>query len=144
MARQTKCDSGGRQERYGVFAVSLVLRMPRRHESAPRTARGDDAILPAGGTYPRARNMKLLVFSDIHGDRAALQRLLDTEADYYFAAGDLVSWGRGLDRMGDILRQRADRMYVLPGNHESPEQITQLCARFGLHDFHGRHFQAGG
>jgi predicted phosphodiesterase len=41
--------------------------------------------------------MKLLIFSDIHGDRHALERLMDTEADYYFAAGDLCDWGRGIE-----------------------------------------------
>ena len=37
--------------------------------------------------------MRLLIFSDIHGDTKALERLMDTEADYYFAAGDLVHLG---------------------------------------------------
>ena len=32
--------------------------------------------------------MKLLIFSDIHGDKAALEKLMNVEADYYFAAGD--------------------------------------------------------
>ena len=41
--------------------------------------------------------MKLLVFSDIHGDVAALERLLETEADSYFAAGDMVTWSRGFE-----------------------------------------------
>ena len=58
------------------------------------------------------------------------------EADLYFAAGDLVNWQRGLDRIGPILQKRADRMYVLPGNHETGEDIAQLCANFGLHNFH--------
>ena len=40
---------------------------------------------------------RALIFSDIHGDSRALQKLVDTEADYYFAAGDLVNFGRGLD-----------------------------------------------
>ena len=52
--------------------------------------------------------MKILVFSDIHGDYRALERLMDIEADYYFAAGDLVSWGRGLDRCGEILQRRGE------------------------------------
>ena len=43
--------------------------------------------------------MKLLIFSDIHGDKAALERLMGIEADYYIAAGDLANWGRGLDQM---------------------------------------------
>ena len=82
--------------------------------------------------------MKLLIFSDIHGDKAALERLMAMEADYYFAAGDLANFGRGLDAMGPILKKRAERMYVLPGNHESEADIARLCSEFGLHDFHGR------
>jgi Icc-related predicted phosphoesterase len=82
--------------------------------------------------------MKLLIFSDIHNDQRALEKLMDLEADYYFAAGDLVSWSRGLPEMGRILQRRADRVYVLPGNHESEADIARLCGDFGLHTFHGR------
>jgi hypothetical protein len=88
--------------------------------------------------------MKALLFSDIHNDFKTLDRLLDIEADYYFAAGDLVSWGRGLDKAGEALRRRADRVYVLPGNHESASQIAGMCEQFGLHDFHGKSMEAGG
>src|SRR5215467_1541344 len=87
--------------------------------------------------------MKLLVFSDIHSDLKALERLMETEADYYFAAGDLCNWGRALDATGEVMKSRADRMYVIPGNHESADQISAFCARFGFHDFHGQRMQAG-
>jgi Icc-related predicted phosphoesterase len=87
--------------------------------------------------------LKLLIFSDIHGDWKALEQLLDVEADYYIAAGDQVTWGKGIDRCGSILQRRGQRIYVLPGNHESADQIAGMCVRYGLHDFHGRHFQAG-
>jgi Icc-related predicted phosphoesterase len=88
--------------------------------------------------------MKLLVFSDIHGDHRALKRLMDTEADYYFAAGDLSSWGRDLDRCGQIMQRRGDRVYVLPGNHESAGLVSALAKKFGLRDFHERSFVAEG
>lgn len=88
--------------------------------------------------------MKLLIFSDIHADFAALERLLQLEADLYFAAGDLVNWGRGLERAGPLLARRADQMYVLPGNHESEEDIARLCSDFSLHNFHGSAFEAAG
>jgi uncharacterized protein len=88
--------------------------------------------------------VKLLIFSDIHSDRRALERLMSTDADYYFCAGDLVNWSRGLDAMGEILKQRGERVYVIPGNHESAQQITDLCHRFGLHDFHGDHIEISG
>jgi uncharacterized protein len=87
--------------------------------------------------------LKLLIFSDIHQDWLTLESLLGVEADYYIAAGDLVSWAKGLDACGKILQTRADRMYVLPGNHESAAQIAEFCARFGLHCLHERHFQIG-
>jgi Icc-related predicted phosphoesterase len=87
--------------------------------------------------------LKLLIFSDIHNDWKALERLLATEADYYIAAGDQVTWARGLERCGEILQKRSDRVYVLPGNHESADDISGLCARYGLNDFHERHFPLG-
>jgi Icc-related predicted phosphoesterase len=88
--------------------------------------------------------MKVLVFSDVHGDWGALERLMDIEADYYFAAGDLTSWTRGLDRCGAIMQRRAGSLYVLPGNHESAEATSKMCEKFGLEHFHGRSFEAGG
>lgn len=87
---------------------------------------------------------RILVFSDIHSDLKALERLMDTEADYYFAAGDLVSWARGLDKAGEVLKRRAGRVYVLPGNHESEHDIAGLCQRHGLHNFHGRTIEVDG
>jgi uncharacterized protein len=86
----------------------------------------------------------MAVFSDIHGDYAALGRQMGVEADYYFAAGDLSDWGHGLARCGEILAARAGRVYVLPGNHESEEQIAELASKHGLIDFHGKSFWAGG
>ena len=88
--------------------------------------------------------MKVLVFSDIHGDLRALESLVETEADYYFAAGDMVNWGKGLDKVGEILARRAERMYVIPGNHESEGAIAGMCELHGLHNFHGQRFSAGG
>jgi len=87
--------------------------------------------------------LRLLIFSDIHGDWGALGRLLDIEADFYIAAGDQVTWSRGYESCGEILRARGERMYVLPGNHESADRVAGMCAHYGLHDLHERHFQAG-
>jgi Icc-related predicted phosphoesterase len=87
--------------------------------------------------------LKLLIFSDIHTDWKTLERLLGVEADFYIAAGDQVTFQRGLDRCGQILQSRADRMYVLPGNHESTADIETMCDRFGLHNLHERSIQVG-
>lgn len=87
--------------------------------------------------------LRLLIFSDIHNDWKTLETLLNVEADYYIAAGDQVTWGKGIDAAGKVLQRRADRMYVLPGNHESADRVAGMCARYGLHDFHERHFSVG-
>lgn len=83
------------------------------------------------------------MFSDIHGDKSALERLMEIDADYYFAGGDLANWGRGLDQLAPILQKRAARMYVIPGNHESEQDIAQMCEQYGFHDFHGKTLQLG-
>ncbi len=87
--------------------------------------------------------MKLLIFSDIHNNWKTLEDLLGVDADFYIAAGDQVSWGRGIERCGEILSTRGDKVYVLPGNHESASQISEMCARHGMHDFHQRHMEVG-
>jgi hypothetical protein len=87
---------------------------------------------------------RLLVFSDLHNDRKALEKLMAVEADAYVAAGDLVSWARGLDNMAAPMKNKADRVYVLPGNHESGSDIASFCARHGFRDFHGGTFELGG
>lgn len=87
---------------------------------------------------------RALIFSDIHSNATALEKLMQIEADAYFAAGDLVNWGRGLDKMGEILKRRAEKMYVLPGNHESANQIEHLCERFGFTNFHEKTMEMGG
>lgn len=87
--------------------------------------------------------MRVLIFSDIHGDRRSLERLIDTEADCYVAAGDLATWARGLDQLGPTLSRRAGAVYVMPGNHESASDIERFCAQWGFNNFHGAHFQGG-
>jgi len=88
--------------------------------------------------------MRILVFSDIHADWNSLEKRIETDADYYFAAGDMVSWAKGLDKAGQLLGRRGERVYVLPGNHESERDIERVCQRHGLHNFHGKTLWADG
>ncbi len=88
--------------------------------------------------------MRIQIFSDIHNDLRALERLAKTPADIYISAGDLVSWERGLPACGEVLKALGDRLWVLPGNHETAEQIASFCAQFGFHNFHEQAFETGG
>jgi uncharacterized protein len=80
--------------------------------------------------------MKILIFSDIHGDLRALEKIVAQPADLHIAAGDLATFGRGLDECGEILKPLGSRLWVLPGNHETHEDTRALCERFGFIDFH--------
>jgi Icc-related predicted phosphoesterase len=80
--------------------------------------------------------MKILVFSDIHGDTRALEKLVARPADIYIAAGDLATFRKGLDRCGEILASLGERVWVLPGNHETHDDAKEFCRRFGFVDFH--------
>lgn len=80
--------------------------------------------------------MKVLVFSDLHGDVRALERLLSQPADVYISAGDLSVFGRGLERLGELLRPLGERVWVLPGNHETEQENHEFCQRYGLVDLH--------
>src|ERR1700683_2657900 len=82
--------------------------------------------------------VKVLVFSDIHGDVRALEKLAAAPADIYSAAGDLSNFGRALDACAKILAPLKEKVWMLPGNHETEEQIARLCEQFGFVNFQKR------
>lgn len=88
--------------------------------------------------------MRVQVFSDIHSDLAALEKAVSVEADIYISAGDLVNWSKGLEACGKILKPLGKKLWVLPGNHETAQDITAFCRTFGFNDFHGKTFQSDG
>jgi hypothetical protein len=87
--------------------------------------------------------MKVLIFSDIHGNTRQLEKLVATPADIYIAAGDLSNFGKTLDRCGEIMKPLGSRAWILPGNHETHAQTSALCEKFGLTDFHRKKLQVG-
>jgi uncharacterized protein len=80
--------------------------------------------------------MKILLFSDVHGDVRALERIVATPADLYIAAGDLATFGKGLERCGPALQPLGGKLWVLPGNHETHEASRAFCQQHGFVDFH--------
>jgi hypothetical protein len=88
--------------------------------------------------------MRILIFSDIHGDVRAIEKLAAQTADIYISAGDLSTFGRGLDRCGQALRPLGQRCWVLPGNHETAQENADFCRKFGLVDFHRQVRELGG
>ena len=82
--------------------------------------------------------MRILIFSDIHGDTKSLERILAAPADLYISAGDLSTFGRALERCGETLRPLGQKLWVIPGNHESAQDNADFCKKFGFVDFHRR------
>jgi uncharacterized protein len=80
--------------------------------------------------------MRIFVFSDIHGDTRAIERVIAQPADVYVAAGDLSTFGRALERCAEALKPLGEKLWLLPGNHETHEQTRALCERYGFVDFH--------
>jgi len=76
--------------------------------------------------------LKLLIFSDIHTDWKTLERLLGVEADYYIAAGDQLTWSRGVERCGEILQSRGDKVYVLPATTNRPTWFRECAPASGF------------
>jgi len=85
--------------------------------------------------------VKVLIFSDIHGDVRALARIVGQPADVYICAGDLATFGKGLEKCGKALESLGEKLWVLPGNHETHDDIREFCGRFGFLDFHRRVLQ---
>jgi Icc-related predicted phosphoesterase len=88
--------------------------------------------------------MRIRIFSDIHGDIRAIEKLIAQPADLYISAGDLSTFGRGLERCGEALRLLGERCWVIPGNHETAEQNATFCRTYGLVDFHRQRKQRDG
>jgi Icc-related predicted phosphoesterase len=80
--------------------------------------------------------VKILIFSDIHGDLRAIERVMAQPADLYIDAGDLATFRKGLDQCGEMLKPLGERLWVLPGNHETHDDTRALCQKFGFVDFH--------
>ena len=88
--------------------------------------------------------MRVQVFSDIHSDLRALEKATEVQADLYISAGDLVNWAQGLDACGKVLKPLGEKLWVLPGNHETAAGITAFCRKFGFNDFHCKSFVRDG
>jgi hypothetical protein len=46
--------------------------------------------------------------------------------------------------MGVIMKRRAGRVYVMPGNHETVQDIDGFCKHFGFVNFHEGKIEVGG
>jgi Icc-related predicted phosphoesterase len=84
--------------------------------------------------------MKLLLFSDIHGDFAGASKLaeLSRKVDVVIGAGDFCVVRRGLDDIIAALSVIKKPAVLVAGNAESHEELTQACRSWPTaHVLHG-------
>lgn len=73
--------------------------------------------------------MKLLLFSDLHGDRDAAQRLVTLAAnvDVVVGAGDFGNAHDGIAECMPILSRITMPAVLVPGNNETFEELVDAC-----------------
>lgn len=84
--------------------------------------------------------MKLLLFSDLHCDTQAADRLVAqaTQVDVVVGAGDFGNIRRGLHLTIDLLRQITKPTVLVAGNSESTAELVAACQGWPMaHVLHG-------
>ena len=84
--------------------------------------------------------MKLLLFSDLHRDVAAAERLVEqaSAVDVLVGAGDFAVVRRGVEDVLRVLRQVDQPCVFVPGNGESFEELRAACSDWPeAHVLHG-------
>ncbi len=73
--------------------------------------------------------MKLLLFSDLHCDVTAAERLLQLSpsVDVLVGAGDFGNCRRNVAACIDVLKTVSQPAVLVPGNNESTEQLVEAC-----------------
>jgi len=88
--------------------------------------------------------MKLLCFVDLHGSLSALKAIekKSKHADLIICAGDLTIFEQNLDYYLSKLNKLNKTVFIVHGNHESPEVMKKSCSLFNNIKFiHGKHFR---
>ncbi len=77
--------------------------------------------------------MKILAFTDTHLNKTALNKVkekaLKEKPDLLICCGDLSLFGQGLEKVAHFLNNIAIPTLIIPGNHEIPEEIREICSK---------------
>lgn len=77
--------------------------------------------------------MKILAFTDVHADKNAILKIKDKavryKPDFLVCCGDLSLFGKGLEEGARFLDSLGIKTLMIPGNHETPEEIKDICSK---------------
>ena len=83
---------------------------------------------------------RLLLFSDVHGDRDACWQIVNQapDADVVVGAGDFCVMRRNLGPPIDVLSNIDTPTVLVPGNAETENELEEACAEWdNVHVLHG-------
>jgi|SRR3989344_6324450 len=93
--------------------------------------------------------MKIFAFTDVHANSYALKRIknkvLNEKPDLLICCGDISLFGNGLDISAKIINSFGIKTLIIPGNHESVEEIILLCKKYkNFINLHKKYFVLNG
>ena len=78
--------------------------------------------------------MKFLVFSDIHGNKSYVKKLVkrakEKDIDFVLCPGDFTEFGTGFNYVVEAFDAIGKTCYWLPGNHEGNDLLVEKLGRF--------------
>ncbi len=76
--------------------------------------------------------MRILAFSDLHGDFNALKELKkkSKRTDLVVCAGDISNFEHNLNKLLEHLNSFSSPVLIIHGNHEGAELMKELCADY--------------
>lgn len=87
--------------------------------------------------------MKLLIFSDIHQDWLRLKEIVEQEAEIFICLGDFTTFGKGFEEAVEIFKSLGEKLWLLPGNSETEEQVKKTCKENAFTFFHQQVIKKG-
>ena len=85
--------------------------------------------------------MKILAFSDIHGDKSLAERLAkraaDEDVDLVILCGDITQAEQGTEGIIGPFAARKKKVLLVPGNHETVATADFLAQLYGMMNLHG-------
>jgi hypothetical protein len=87
--------------------------------------------------------MKILTFVDLHGNLAALKKLVEkarkNKVSAFICAGDISFFGAELHELVKKFKDTAIPLIIIPGNHETPTALHEVVKKSDFaKDIHGK------
>ena|SRR3989344_1785831 len=78
--------------------------------------------------------MKILAFTDSHGDKKAIKKILEKskKVDVVICAGDLSNFSMDLEIVFNQLKNIKKPFLIIHGNHELDSELKKLCKKYGF------------